>query len=150
MAEQISWHGSFLASVSPRVQERILSLAETFKYGAGEVIFQEGDPSLYLYILKSGRVAIEVHVPSKGRRTLLTAGPGDVFSWSALVEPRIETASARAVEETEALGIKGGALMDMSREDCALGFEIYRALSEIITARLIATRLQLLDVFAVG
>ncbi len=150
MAEQISWYGSFLAGLSPRVQERILALAESFKYGAGEVIFQEGDPSLYLYILKSGRVAIEVHVPSKGRRTLLTAGPGDVFSWSALVEPRIETASARAVEETEVLGIKGGALMDMSREDCALGFEIYRALSEIITARLIATRLQLLDVFAVG
>jgi CRP-like cAMP-binding protein len=66
------------------------------------------------------------------------------------VEPRIETAAARAVEEAEVLGIKGGVLMDLCREDRELGFELYRALAEVIMARMIATRLQLLDVFAVG
>jgi CRP-like cAMP-binding protein len=150
MAEQTSWYGSFLADLSPRVQEKLLCMADSFSYAAGQDIFREGDPSLYLYVVKSGRVAIEVHVPSKGRRTILTAGPGDLFSWSALVEPRIETASARAVEDTELVGIKGGLLMDACLEDSSLGFELYRALAEIITARLIATRLQLLDVFSVG
>jgi CRP-like cAMP-binding protein len=91
-----------------------------------------------------------VHIPSKGRRTIPTAGPGNVFSWSALVEPRIETASARAVEDTEVLGIKGGALMDLCREDCSLGFEVYRSPAEVITAHLTATRLQWLDVYALG
>jgi CRP-like cAMP-binding protein len=66
------------------------------------------------------------------------------------VEPRIETASARAVEETTVFAMKGGHLMDLCREDPELGFELYRALSEIIMARLTATRLQLLDVFAVA
>jgi len=150
MAEITPWQGGFLANFSPRVQEKLLSVAETFQYKAGIDVFHEGDPSLYLYIVKSGHVAVEVHIPSKGRRTILTASPGDVFGWSALVEPRIETASARAVEEAEVLGIKGGALMDLCREDSALGFEVYRALAEVIMARLIATRLQLLDVFAVG
>ncbi|MCJ7503409.1 MAG: cyclic nucleotide-binding domain-containing protein, partial [Acidobacteriia bacterium] len=107
MPEQTHWLGSFLAHLSPRVQEKLLSLGETFQYLEGRTIFHEGDPSLYLYIVKSGQVAIDLHVPSKGRRSIMTAGPGDLFSWSALVEPRIETASARAVEETEALGIKG-------------------------------------------
>jgi len=41
-------------------------------------------------------------------------------------------------------------LMDLCREDRELGFELYRALAEVIMARMIATRLQLLDVFAVG
>jgi CRP-like cAMP-binding protein len=54
----------------------------------------------------------------------------------------------RAVEDTEALGLKGGALMDACREDPELGFELYRAITEVIAARLIATRLQLLDVFS--
>ncbi len=150
MVEQTSWYGSFLANFSPRVQEKVLSVADTFQYKAGQDIFHEGDPSLYLYIVKTGHVAVEVHVPSKGRRTIFTASPGDVFGWSALVEPRIETASARAVEETEVSAMKGGVLMDMCREDCTLGFELYRALAEIIAARLIAMRLQMLDVFAVG
>jgi CRP-like cAMP-binding protein len=148
MPEQTHWLGSFLAHLSPRVQEKLLSLGETFQYSEGRTIFHEGDPSLYLYIVKSGQVAIDVHIPSKGRRSLMTAGPGDLFSWSALVEPRIETAAARAVEETEALGIKGGALMDLCREDPGLGFEVYHELAEVISARLIATRLQLLDILA--
>ncbi|MBI1750566.1 MAG: cyclic nucleotide-binding domain-containing protein [Acidobacteria bacterium] len=148
MSEQSSWFGSFLAKLSPRVREKLLSHARAFRYLDGEAIFREGDPSLYLYILKHGRVAIEIHVPSKGRQTILTVGPGDIFSWSALVEPRIETASARAIEEVEVLGIKGGELTDLCLEDSELGFELYRALAEVITARLVATRLQLLDVFA--
>jgi CRP-like cAMP-binding protein len=148
MAEQTHWFGSFLADLSPRVQEKLLSLGETFQYPEGETIFHEGDPSLHLYIVKTGQVAIDVHVPSKGRMSIMTAGPGDLFSWSALVEPRIETASARAVQATEALGVKGGALMDLCREDPDFGFELYRALSEVISSRLIATRLQLIDVFA--
>jgi CRP/FNR family cyclic AMP-dependent transcriptional regulator len=148
MAEQTHWLGSFLAHLSPRVQEKLLVLGEVFHYSEGQTVFHEGDPSLYLYIIKSGQVAIDVHIASKGRRSIMTAGPGDLFGWSALVEPRLETASARAVEETEALGIKGGALMDLCREDPGLGFEVYHELAEVISARLIATRLQLLGILA--
>jgi CRP-like cAMP-binding protein len=149
MTELALWYGSFLAKFSPRVQEKLLSAAETFHFKTGQDIFREGDPSLYLYIVKFGRVAVELHVPSKGRHTIFTAGPGDVFNWSAVVEPRLATASVRAVEDTEALGLKGGALMDFCREDAELGFALYRAVTEVIAARLIATRLQLLDVFSV-
>jgi len=126
----------------------LLSLAVPFRYMRGEVIFNEGDPGLYLYLVKSGEIAIESRVPSKGTRTTLTVGPGDVFSWSALVEPHIETAGARAVEDSEVLGIKGGILMDLCREDVSLGFELHRALTDVIAARLMATRLQLLDMAA--
>jgi len=150
MAEQTPWYSSFLANFSPRVREKLLSTAQQFEYKAGQDLFHEGDPSLYLFVVKTGHVAVELHVPSKGRRTILTASAGDVFGWSALVEPRIETASARAVEDATVYAMKGGELMDICREDPQLGFELYRALAEVIMARLIASRLQLLDVFAVA
>ena len=66
------------------------------------------------------------------------------------MEPRLVTASARAVEDTEVVGLKGGALMDACREDGECGVERYRAITEVIAARLIATRLPLLDVFSLG
>ena len=78
MAEQTHWLGSFLAHLSPRVQEKLLVLGVAFHYSEGQTIFHEGDSSLYLYIVKSGQVAIDVHIPSKGRRSIMTAGPGDL------------------------------------------------------------------------
>jgi CRP-like cAMP-binding protein len=150
MAEQTSLYGSFLARFSPRVQQKLLALAETFQFKAGQDIIGEGDSSLYLYIVKSGRVVVEMDVPTKGRRMLRTGGVGDMFSWSALVEPRLATSAVRAMEDTEALGIKGGALMDACREDFELGFELYRAITDVIASRFIATRLQLVDVFSAG
>lgn len=138
-------HETLLARFSHPVQEKLLGLSEPFHFAAGQVIFEEGSPSLYLYLVKSGRVTIEVHFPAWGRREILTLGPGELFSWSALVEPRLETASARALEETEVLGIKGGALMDLCREDPEFGFQLYRTLAEVITDRLVSTRRQLLE-----
>lgn len=142
-----SSHGSFLAHLSPTTRESILSLAQTYHYKSGDTIFREGDPATMLYIVKTGLVAIEIHIPSKGRQTILTAGPGETFSWSALVEPQIETASARATEETEVFGMKSGAMMDLFNDQCRVGFEVYHALSVVITMRLVATRLQLLDMY---
>lgn len=150
MAEHMLSFGSFLAKLSPRVWEKLLAMTESVHYAEGETIFHEGDPALHLYIVKTGRVAIDIHIPGKGRRSILTVGPGDIFSWCALVEPMIETGSVRTVEATEVLRIKGGALMDVCREDTELGFELYRTLAEVIAGRLTATRLQLLDVFAMA
>ena len=144
MAENTLWQDSFLARFSPQVQQKLLALSEPFHFPAGQTIFEEGAASLYLYVVKSGRVAIEAHIPAWGNRLITTLGPGELFSWSALIEPRIETASARAVEDTEVVGIKGGALMDACREDAEFGFQLYRTLAEVITDRLVSTRRQLL------
>ncbi len=141
-------HGNFLARLSPATREAMLSLAQSFHYGTGETIFREGDPARMLYLMKTGTVALEIQIPSKGRQTILTVGPGEPFSWSALVEPQIQTASARAVEKTEMLGIKSEAMADLFSKQPRVGFEVYRALAVVITKRLEATRLQLLDVFA--
>jgi len=142
--------GSFVTRFSPRVRAKLLALAQTFQFKAGEDIIREGNHSLYLYIVKSGRVAVEMDVPNIGRRLLRSGGVGDMFCWSALVEPRLATAAVRAVEDTETLGIKGGALMDACREDCELGFELYRALTEVIASRFVATRLQLISILSSG
>jgi CRP-like cAMP-binding protein len=79
-----------------------------------------------------------------------TGGDGDMFSWSALVEPRLTTAAVRAMEDTEAIGSKGEVLMDEFRKDYELGFELYRALTEVIAGRLMATRRQYLNISLVG
>jgi CRP/FNR family transcriptional regulator, cyclic AMP receptor protein len=138
----------FLNGLSPSSQEKFLSCAEILHFDRDELIFRQNDPSLYLCLVKTGAVAIEVYVPTRGLRRILTLGPGELFSWSALIEPRYETASARAMESSEVFGVKGGLLIDRCLADCAFGYEIYKALAGVISTRLKATQLQMLDVFA--
>ena len=80
MAEQPIWHGRFVAELSPRAQEKVFAEAEMIKYKAGTTKFREGDHSKYLFIIKSGQVVLEITVPPKGRRSILTVGPGELVS----------------------------------------------------------------------
>lgn len=143
-----NWQAGFLAKLSPGYRNRMITASDTQRCRSGELLFHEGDPSLFFYIVKSGHVAIEVTLGGKGRQHLMTVGPGDVFSWSALAETRLETAAARAVDDVEVLRIKGGLLQDLCYEDPRLGMELYRALTEVVSARLLATRLQMLSLVA--
>jgi len=150
MAEQTWSEGSFLDKFSKGVREKLISLAEPFRFKAGSDIIGVAEPSRYLYIIKSGRVAVEIYVPHQGRLMIRTGGVGDMICWSALVQPRLATAAVRAMEETEALGISGAVLMEECHKDHDLGFELYRALTEVIAGRLNATRLQLINIYGIG
>jgi len=149
MVEQ-GWHRGFVDKFSPPVREKLLSLSEPFRFKAGQDIIGEGDCSKYLYIVKSGRVAVEMLMAPKGRCTIRTGDAGDVICWSAVVEPCRATAAVRAVQDMEAFGINGGLLIDECRKDCQLGFELYRALTEVIASRLNAARLQFVNIYSAG
>lgn len=99
-------------------------------------------------MVKSGRVALEITLASRRRLILTTVEPGGIFSWSALSQARVETASARALEDTDVLAMKGEVLRALCSGDPEVGCEIYRNLTEVISARLAVTRLQALDISA--
>jgi CRP/FNR family cyclic AMP-dependent transcriptional regulator len=139
---------SFLEDLSPATAEKVLAVTETFGFAAGDIIFSQGDESKYLYIIKAGEVGVEIQIPLRGERTILTLAPGDVSNWSALIEPYVSTASVRALRPTTVLGISGKGLREACLADASLGFEVYRALACAISARLVAIRLQLLEAFA--
>jgi CRP-like cAMP-binding protein len=94
-------------------------------------------------------VAIEKHIPGRGRVTLLTLGSSDLFGWSSLVPViNTRTANARAVTLTQAVTFDSVALQQACDEDHHLGYLVYRRLTNIIAGRLSATRLQLLDMYS--
>jgi CRP-like cAMP-binding protein len=134
-----------VANVSPAASEQLLAMARLVRYDEGEYIFRIGDRALNLFIVKSGQVAIEMNLAPHGAVTLSTVGPGDWFSFSALLEPRIQRASARATQPTELWAVRGGAIAERAGEDHAFGFQIYRALADLIASRLTFAWLQILE-----
>ena len=75
------------------MREKLVSLAETFRFKAGQDIIGVDKPAERLYIIKSGQVAVEILVPHHGRCTIRTGNAGDMICWSALVKPHQATAA---------------------------------------------------------
>ncbi|MDR7418636.1 MAG: cyclic nucleotide-binding domain-containing protein [Armatimonadota bacterium] len=137
--------------LEPRHLEQLATFAAEVTWPADHLIFREGEPDEKLYVLLDGLVALDTYVPNRGRVTIQTLGPGDILGWSAAV-PQVQkkTASARSLLATHAVAIDAAALHAACEQDHDLGFHVYRALAVVIASRLKATRLQLLDIFAIG
>ncbi len=128
--------------------EKLASMASELTFSEGEIIFREGDVGNLLYLIEEGQVAVDTHVPGRGRVTILTVGPGQLLGWSALFTQMRKTASARAVIPTRALAFNAAQLREMCDADHDLGYVLLWRVAEVIASRLKATRLQLLDIFA--
>lgn len=111
------------------------------------VVAREGDPADTFYVLRSGRVALEVHVPERGGIVVETLGPGSVLGWSWLFEPHRWRFDARALGEVHAVALDGACLRGKCDADPRFGYELVRRFARLMSARLEATRLQLLDVY---
>ena len=136
-------------SLEPEHLNKLIEIATAVTWSEGDVVFSEGDQADNFYLLLEGRVAIEIYIPDRGKRTILTLGPNDVFGWSS-VTPTIRTrmASARASMAAMAVAFNNEALVQACDEDHELGYLVYRRLTNIIAGRLSATRLQLIDMYS--
>jgi CRP-like cAMP-binding protein len=129
--------------------DKLAEICELASFEAGQYLFREGDKEDFLYIVLEGRVALEIHVPGKGKMRIYTAEPMDIVGWSSITPVvRQRTAAARAVLPSRLVRIRADQLYRLCDEDHDLGYLIMRRLANVIASRLLTTRLQLLDMFA--
>jgi CRP/FNR family cyclic AMP-dependent transcriptional regulator len=121
--------------------------ASNVRFNAGEVIFREGEEADLFYLIRQGKVAVEMFAPNRGPVIIQTLGEGDLLGWSWLIEPYRWRFEARAVELTRAIALDGECLRLKCEEDHSLGYELMKRIAHVIEHRLQATRLQLLDVY---
>lgn len=141
--------GSAFAAASPDgMIVEVAKLAERVAYPGGSVIFREGDRNEDIYLILSGRVALEMSVPARGRIRLLTLSDGELLGWSPLVGDREMTASAIALDETHLLAVSGASLLALCERNHEIGFAVMRRIAWALSRRLTATRLQLLDLYS--
>ncbi len=138
----------FFQGLEKRHLEVITGCASNATFDEGQFIFREGEEANHFYLIRQGRVALEVHAGGVGTITIQTLDAGDILGWSWLVPPYRWHFDARAVEPTRAIVLDGECLRRKCEDDHDLGYELLKRFAEIITQRLQATRLQLLDVYA--
>ena len=137
----------FFAGLSKRHLEILSGCASNVVFEEGHIIFREGEEANQFYLIREGKVALEVHAAGVGTIIIQTLNAGDILGWSWLVPPYRWHFDARANEPTRAIALNGECLRGKCEQDHDLGYELLKRFAEIITQRLQATRLQLLDVY---
>ena len=82
---------------------------DTAVLGAGDVVFDEGDPGDRLYFVSSGQVSIRVEVSGRVRR-LATLGPGSAFGELAILDGEPRSTSVVADQPTTCFVLRVAAL----------------------------------------
>jgi CRP-like cAMP-binding protein len=141
---------AFFSGLEPTHLDTLADIATTVQWESDANVFQEGDLDSPLYAVEQGRVAIEVAVPGRGTVTLMTVGPGEVFGWSSLFYRRPKSVAARTVEPTSALALDAARLRSLCDADPGLGYAVARRVLNVVSERLKASRIQLLDLFGRG
>jgi small-conductance mechanosensitive channel/CRP-like cAMP-binding protein len=94
----------------PEIRE-LASRADRRRFGAGEVLFRQGDPGEVCYLVAAGRVKGEIAYEENGRvyTTEFTVGPGGLVGEMSLFTGMPRTATVFVAEEAELLEVRAGA-----------------------------------------
>ena len=137
----------FLADLSEKHMETLLGCASNVRFQEGSYLIHEGQLANKFYLVRTGRVALEIDVSPKGLIRIQTVGPGEVLGWSWLISPFRWHFSGLAVADTRAVALDGECLRKKCEDDHDFGYEMLSRFTQVMERRLEATRMQLLDLY---
>jgi CRP-like cAMP-binding protein len=112
----------------------------------GRRIFEDGGSAANFWLIRSGSVALDLHIPHAGMVVVETLGMGDALGWSWLLPPPyVWTLGATTIQPTEVFQFDGRAVRALCDADPELGFQLTRRFLSVAADRLLATRGRLLD-----
>lgn len=146
LKELITAHPFFAGLDEPTVN-LLEGCAHNVHFRPGEYLFREGEPANEFFVVRRGRVALDVHLPGRGEHVLDTVDEGDVVGWSWLVPPYRWFFDARAVQDVSAVSLDATCLRGKCDEDPALGYALMQRVAQVMYARLQSARVRLLDLY---
>lgn len=140
----------FFAGLEPADVEFLSGCGQNVRFPAGATVFSEADPAEHFYVLREGKVALEVHVPDGGAIVIATLGAGEVLGASWLFPPFRWQFDALAVTDTAAVALDAACLRQKCDADPRLGYALVQRFAALLVERLQATRVRLVDLYGGG
>ena len=145
--ENIVREHRFFADLDEETIKLVAGCARNVVFKPGEYLFHSGEEANEFYLIRQGRVALDVVAPSRSKITFQTVGEGEIVGVSWLLPPYRWMHDARAVDQVRAIGMDGKCLRGKCDADHDVGYEMMSRFLPVLVSRLQATRLQLLDVY---
>ncbi len=136
----------------PELIEKIAAGCRQAAFPRGTTIFSERSEARYLYVLEHGLVTLRIDTPAGEEKVMVAAvrDRGEIFGWSALVEPHAYTSTAICLEPTSLAVVDGAELLRVLDEDPESGFAVMSRLAAIVASRLRKTQTALISALTPG
>lgn len=122
--------------LNERETELIAGIAREETYELGERIFAEKALATTLYLTLKGKVEIKISGDRGEQVVIDRVGPGEIFGWSAVIEPYTFTAAAWTSEKTKLIALKGERLKELFVKNNHIGYRVIKEIAVVISRRL--------------
>jgi len=134
-------------NMAPEFIDTLVGCAKNIRFAADTYLFHEGDDADYLYLIREGRVALEISAPGHGRMVFQSITTGGVLGLSWLVPPYRWRFDAHAKEDCRVIQFDANCLRTKCAADPALGYAVMMQVMPEVVERLHDTRVQMLDLY---
>ena len=108
-------------------------------------LFEDGGNATRFWLIQSGHVSLDLHVPGEGPVVIETIGMGELLGWSWLFSPYRWAFGAVAATPVEAFEFDAPAVREACAADPGLGYELNQRITRVLAKRLQATRIRLIS-----
>ncbi|AGL16975.1 Crp/Fnr family transcriptional regulator [Actinoplanes sp. N902-109] len=114
----------------------------------GRRLFREDGAADRFWLIHSGSVAIDFHVPGRGDIVIERAGAGSLLGWSWVRKPYRWRFGAVTAEDLRAVEFDAGRVRALMAEDPALGRELTGLVLDVVAERLQTARHRMVELYA--
>ncbi|NIO41479.1 MAG: cyclic nucleotide-binding domain-containing protein, partial [Burkholderiales bacterium] len=127
----------------------VCGCARNVRFEQDSYLFRKGEPANEFYLIREGHVALQVNGPTGKPISFQTVGNDEIVGLSWLIPPYRWSFDAKAVARVRAIGIHATCLREKCEADHDLGYELMKRFMSVLIDRLVAARLQALDLYGV-
>lgn len=129
-------------------RNQLLRIAHEVNFPQGTRIFEEGRRADRFWIIRSGTVTLDMHVPGRRAAIIENLGLGELVGWSWLFPPHTWQLGAEAMSPVRAYEFDATTVRLMCRADPEFRAAVAQWVGQVIAHRLHAARTRLLDLYA--
>ncbi|MFF3608885.1 cyclic nucleotide-binding domain-containing protein [Streptomyces sp. NPDC002463] len=136
---------TLLNELAPEARDRLLERSRPVRFPAGTRIFRARQHADRFWIIESGRVDLDTHVPGRRNAVVDTLASGSLLGCSWLIPPYHWRLGATATTEVHALEFDARAVRELCAEDLSVGEALFACVAATMARRLFSARSRLLD-----
>lgn len=120
--------------------------ASDVTFPAKHRLIKDGHSATRFWLIQSGQVTLDLHVPGQGPMSIETIGMGELLGWSWLFPPYKWAFGAVAASPVEAFELDARAVRARCAADPVFGYEVTHRVARVLSKRLQSARGRLMTV----
>ena len=137
----------FFIEMDREIVEMIAGCGVNVHFKPGEYAAKAGESADRFYVIKKGKMSIDLHHPSQGTLTIQTLANNEIVGSRWIIPPYQYRFDVRCLEHTSVVAIDGKCIRGKCEKDPKLGYALMKEFTKLMSKRLENTRMQLLDVY---